>query len=140
MTSIARQVAHQNQPGRSRHFIYCSAFLCFRLRRGGVSSPLVHLMWDLRLYLGISALVDWHSGVGVHFPSRPFRSVYIFSRQFTDATFLLAAYLARVCLGCMDREKPQIVQRLGKHSSSVIGQDQTLFFQMVEGDKYYFSF
>jgi hypothetical protein len=97
-------------------------------------------MWDLWLYLGISALVDWHSGDGVHFPSGSFRSVYIFSRRFTDATFLFAAHLARVCLGCVDREKPQIVPRLGKLSSSIIGQDQTLFFQMAEGDKYYFSF
>jgi hypothetical protein len=40
----------------------------------------------------------------------------------------------------MDGEKPQIVPRLGKLSSAVVGQDQTLFFQMVEGDKYYFSF
>jgi hypothetical protein len=67
-------------------------------------------------------------------------SVYFFSRRLTDATFLFAAHLARVCLGCVDREKPQIVPRLGKLSSSIVGQDQTLFFQMVEGDKCYFSF
>jgi hypothetical protein len=84
--------------------------------------------------------VDWHSGDGVHFPSGSFRSVYIFSRRFTGATVFFAAHLTCLCLGCVDREKPQIVPRLGKLSLAIIGQDQTLFFQMVEGGKYYFSF
>jgi hypothetical protein len=54
--------------------------------------------------------------------------------------FLSAAHLARLCLGCVDGEKPQIVQRLGKLSSSVVGKNQTLFVQMVEGNKCYFNF
>jgi hypothetical protein len=37
-------------------------------------------------------------------------------------------YLAHMCLGRVDGEKPQVVLRLGKHSYSDAEQNQSLFF------------
>ncbi|KAK2370489.1 hypothetical protein QL285_083537 [Trifolium repens] len=89
-----------------------------------------HLFMSCGTFGSLWALV--HSWIDIpvmeYTPPGSLRSVYIFSRWFTGVTFFFAAHLPRLCLGCMDREKPQIVLRLGKLSSSVIGQDQTLFF------------
>ncbi|GAU20751.1 hypothetical protein TSUD_239450 [Trifolium subterraneum] len=39
------------------------------------------------------------------------------------AAFLYAAYLARVCLGCVDRKKSSLISRLSEQPPSVVGQD-----------------
>ncbi|PNY11756.1 glutamate-gated kainate-type ion channel receptor subunit GluR5 [Trifolium pratense] len=39
------------------------------------------------------------------------------------------------CVGCVDRKKPQIVQRLSKLRASYVGQDQDVFLQVVESDE-----
>ncbi|KAK2447754.1 hypothetical protein QL285_007083 [Trifolium repens] len=95
--------------------------MCFWLRRGGVSTSLIHLLWDLWLPLGVSALVDWHSGGGVHFTTGLLRSVYHFSRWYTSTSLLSAAHLIRLCLGYVDGETSQVIPRLSKLSSSVVG-------------------
>jgi hypothetical protein len=83
----------------------------------------------LALSLGVSSIVDWHSGGGVYLLTWSLWSVYYST-----------AHLARLRLSCVDGEKPQVVLRLDKHSSSVVGQDQALLFQVLESNTCYFSF
>ncbi|GAU48381.1 hypothetical protein TSUD_118070, partial [Trifolium subterraneum] len=44
------------------------------------------------------------------------------------AAFLYAAYLAGLCLGCVDRKKSSLISRLSKQLPSIVGQYQNLFF------------
>jgi hypothetical protein len=129
----------KNQPDHSRHLISCNSSLCFWLWRGGVSAPFIYLMYYFWLPLGISAFVDRHPSGGVHLFTWPLCPVYIFSRWFSGTSFFSAAHLARLCLGCVDGEKSPVVPRFSMHYTSVVGQDQAILFQVVEGDKCYFS-
>jgi hypothetical protein len=40
----------------------------------------------------------------------------------------------------VDGKKSQVVPGLGKHYSSIVGQDQAIFFSVVEGNECYFTF
>jgi hypothetical protein len=126
--SIAWQVVHKSQPGHSRHLIYYNSFVRFWSWRDGVNSSFIYLLWYFWFSLVTSAFVDWHPGGGVHLFKWSLCPVYIFSRWFSGTSLLFAAHLACLYFGYVDGEKSQVVPTLGKHYSSVVGQDQTLFF------------
>ncbi|GAU47968.1 hypothetical protein TSUD_280270 [Trifolium subterraneum] len=52
----------------------------------------------------------------------------LWTRWVPAAAFLYAAYLAGLCLGCVDRNKSSLISRLSKQLPSVVGQDQDLLF------------
>jgi hypothetical protein len=118
---------------------YCSSFVCFWLWWGGVGSSPISLMWYFWSSLGISVFVDCHPGGGVHFSTWSSCSVYFFHRWFSGTSLIYAAHLGCLRLGGVDGEESQVVLRLNKHSSSIVGQDQTFFISVVEGDECYFS-
>jgi chromosome condensin MukBEF complex kleisin-like MukF subunit len=47
--------------------------------------------------------------------------------------------LARLCLGCVVREKPQSLPKYRELNFSVIGQSQAVFISVAEDDYYYYN-
>ncbi|KAK2356229.1 hypothetical protein QL285_093579 [Trifolium repens] len=93
---------------------------------------LFYLMWYFWFSLGISAFVDWHPGGGLYLFTRSLCPVYILSRWFSGTSIFPATHLACLRLGCVDGEKSQVVPSFSTHYSSVVGQDQTLFFRWLK--------
>ncbi|GAU49524.1 hypothetical protein TSUD_407570, partial [Trifolium subterraneum] len=58
------------------------------------------------------------------------RSLYLIHdfRWYPSASFVYAAHMACMRVGCVDRAKSQVVQRLSKFFTSYVGQDQDFFF------------
>ncbi|GAU48313.1 hypothetical protein TSUD_405300 [Trifolium subterraneum] len=52
---------------------------------------------------------------------------HVFSRWYSSASFVYAALMACMRVGCVDRAKSQVVQRLSKFFTSYVGQDQDFF-------------
>ncbi|GAU19481.1 hypothetical protein TSUD_77250 [Trifolium subterraneum] len=64
----------------------------------------------------------WHSQVPLKVSILAWRLLRD-SRWVPAAAFLYAAYLARVCMGCVDRKKSSLIPRLSEQPPSVVGQD-----------------
>ncbi|MCI54352.1 hypothetical protein A2U01_0075602, partial [Trifolium medium] len=85
-------------------------------------------------------VMDWVFVGGLSDPIRPFNSVYLFIRCSSSAAFLFAAYLALMCLGRVERKKPETFQKHRDVPTSTVGQGQTSFLSVVEDNELYSSF
>jgi hypothetical protein len=106
-----------------RGIIYPDAhFLYIRLRRGWIRLALIPFLQFFQLPVVVGSVLDWflvdrHSAV-----IRPLCSAYFLFRRSQDVMIFHAAYLACMCVGCMEWKKSGTIHKFRVLPSSTVGQ------------------